>query len=200
MSAFRLRTLPIVHDWVSRVVKPGDTVIDATVGNGHDTLFLADLVGPAGRVYGFDIQQEAVTRTAAALAQAGLEGAASLHACCHSTLQEYVSGEVSACMFNLGYLPSGDKSIITQAQSTISALEQALQLLAASGLITIMCYPGHDGGQSECLAVEAWAQSLPTPDHLVMKVQPHNTIKAAPYLLAIQRNKNPLPQSPDGVR
>lgn len=184
--SFLLRTLPLVHDWVKQVVKPGDRVLDATVGNGHDTLFLAELVGTEGTVYGFDLQEEAVSRTSELLEQAGHQ--AVLTAGCHSRLSQVVKEPVTAAMFNLGYLPNGDKSVITQEQTTLLALESALELLAHKGIITIMCYPGHDGGASEASAVEAWARELETPHYLVMRMSPHNPKNPAPYLIAVQKN------------
>ncbi len=186
--SFSLRTLPLVHDWVRQVIQPGEVVIDATVGNGHDTLFLAQLVGSTGRVYGFDIQVEAVERTRLVLAQEGLASRVDLLAQCHSEIETHVSGEIAAAMFNLGYLPNGNKLIITQEKSTLEALQQCLELLRPQGIITIMCYPGHEGGASEASAVEEWARSLEVPQFLVMRMAPHNPRNPAPYLLAIQRN------------
>lgn len=186
--SFNLRTLPLVHDWVRQVVQPGEVVVDATVGNGHDTLFLAKLVGDNGCVYGFDIQAEAVERTRLVLAQDAIASQVNLFAECHSAIETHVSGEIGAAMFNLGYLPNGDKSIITQEESTLEALQQCLKLLRPQGIITIMCYPGHEGGASEASAVEEWARSLETPRFLVMRMAPHNPRNPAPYLLAVQRN------------
>ena len=46
-------------------MKPGETVVDATAGNGHDTIFLSRLVGPSGRVIAFDIDPQARIETEA---------------------------------------------------------------------------------------------------------------------------------------
>ena len=188
MMSFLLRTLPIVHEWVRNVIAPGDCAVDATVGNGHDTVFLADLVGEVGHVIGFDIQEEAVSRTATKLEAAGLLDRVTLHIGCHSEVGSHLSGQIGAAMFNLGYLPNADKSIITQTETTIAALEQCLEHLKPQGIITIMCYPGHEGGASEALAVDTWARALETPNYLVMRMAPHNPRNPAPYLLAIQKN------------
>jgi len=186
--SFLLRTIPIAHDWVKQCVVHGNIVVDATVGNGHDTAFLAGLVGESGRVIGFDIQPEAIERTQSSLEEKGLSGHVELHAKCHSQLDQYLTGGVAAAMFNLGYLPNGDKSIITKEQTTLEALQICLENLQPKGIITIMCYPGHEGGLSESSAVEEWAQSLETPTYLVMRMSPHNSKSRAPYLIAIQRN------------
>ena len=188
MQPFSLRTLNLVHDWVSQVITPGDFAVDATVGNGHDTLFLAHQVGPAGHVYGMDVQAVAAQRTQALLAEAGVADRASLKIGCHSKVGAFIPQEIAVAMFNLGYLPKGDKAIITQEETTIPALQACLSRLKPKGLITIMCYPGHAGGETEASAVEAWAQQLETPHYLVMKAAPHNPRTPAPYLIAIQRN------------
>ena len=105
-------------------VMPGDTVIDATVGNGHDTLFLARLVGREGLVYGFDIQQVALERTAARLQEAGLQDRVQLIHAGHEELKKYVPDFVQAVMFNLGYLPGADKSVTTLGHTTLRAIKQ----------------------------------------------------------------------------
>ncbi len=190
-NTFSLRTLNVVHQWVQQVVKPGDLVIDGTVGNGHDTVYLAELVGEAGHVVGFDIQEEAVRRTAVALQAKGYGDRGELHAACHSRVREFLSEDasVAVAMFNLGYLPNADKSIITQVETTIRALEETLQVLQPLGLMTIVCYPGHAGGDSEALAVEAWAKELNSVEYSVMKATPHNPRSQAPYIIAIQKGR-----------
>jgi len=188
MSDFRLRTLAIVHQWVRAVIERGDTVIDATVGNGHDTLFLSQEVGEKGSVIGFDIQDEAVCRTREALSKRAGLGQVDLYVDCHSNMKKYCQDEVGVVMFNLGYLPKGDKSIITEEKSTLAALEASLSLLKPGGLVTIMCYPGHAGGADEAGAVERWAATLETPEYLVMRLSPHNPKSPAPYLIAVQKN------------
>ncbi|MGB5564064.1 MAG: class I SAM-dependent methyltransferase [Sedimenticolaceae bacterium] len=147
---------------VGESLEPGALAIDATVGNGHDTLFLAGRVAPGGRVIGFDIQPRAIEGTRARLASAGLGSAATLKLCGHEHMLEQVpdawSGKVSAVMFNLGYLPGGDKTRITQAETTISALDQALALLSIGGLISLLLYRGHAGAETD--AVLGWLDQL----------------------------------------
>lgn len=182
-----LRPLDCAHDWVRRVVRPGARVVDATAGNGHDTVFLAGLVGESGRVSAFDIQPVALARTRLALEAAGLAERVELHACSHARMAAFVPGGISAAMFNLGYLPGGDKSLTTNTVETLPALDAAFGLLAGGGLLTIMCYPGHDGGRDECDAVcAAWAR-LPLDQGLVCRVQSFNGAPDAPFLLAVQK-------------
>ncbi len=147
------RVTEMVHELVSRRLRPGHAAVDATVGNGHDTLFLARCVGPGGRVEGFDIQPEAIA--AARSRTAGLPQVR-LHCRGHEHMGEIAAGPVEAVLFNLGYLPSGDKRVITRSDTTLAALDAALGLLSPSGLLSVVVYPGHPGGGEESDAVEAW--------------------------------------------
>ena len=153
------RPMTCAHDWISRVVSPGDAVVDATAGNGHDTVFLARLVGPSGQVHAFDVQEEAIRATRERLEKEGLlTPSVRLHLASHDRLAELVGGPVKAIVFNLGYLPGGDKKTVTRTECTLAALEQAAALIAPNGLLSVMCYPGHEGGKEE-----AEGGSLPVP-------------------------------------
>lgn len=149
---------------VGKSLEPGALAIDATVGNGQDTLFLAGRVTPGGHVIGFDIQTRALEGTRARLASADLASAATLTLCGHEHMLEQVPdawpGKVSAVMFNLGYLPGGDKRLTTGVQTTLCALDQALSLLRSGGLISLLVYRGHPGAMAEADAVCAWLDRL----------------------------------------
>lgn len=147
-----------VHEKLQRYIKVGDIVIDATVGNGFDTAFLAEAVSASGKVYGFDIQEEAINRTKQLLKEKNLFHQVELlnvgHQYMLETLRETVVGKVSVVMFNLGYLPRGDKRIVTRADSTVAALEASLKLIRPGGVISVMAYRGHAGGREEYETVE----------------------------------------------
>jgi predicted methyltransferase len=149
---------------VGNSLRPGDRAIDATIGNGHDTLFLAGRVAPHGQVVGFDIQPQALASAQERLDQACLQHVATLLLCSHEHMAAWVpadwSGNVSAVMFNLGYLPGSDKTLTTQAGSTLPALDQALDLLRIGGLISLLVYRGHDGANEEAAAVQSWLGRL----------------------------------------
>lgn len=142
-------TLAITHAYVRQAVKNGDTVIDATMGNGHDTVFLAKLVGETGRVYAFDIQKEAVGNTAALLEKEGLSRQVTLICDGHEALEQYVCTPIKAVMFNLGYLPGGNHKIATRFETTAAALEASMRLLEPDGLISLGIYYGGDSGFEE---------------------------------------------------
>ena len=154
------RPMTCAHDWISRVVFPGDAVVDATAGNGHDTVFLARLAGPSGQVHAFDVQEEAIRATRERLEKEGLlTPSVRLHLASHDRLAELVRSPVKAIVFNLGYLPGGDKKTVTRTECTLAALEQAAALIAPNGLLSVMCYPGHEGGKGR----SGSRGSLPVP-------------------------------------
>lgn len=164
-------------------VRPGDAVIDATAGNGHDTLFLARLVGPEGRVWAFDVQEAAVMESRRRLSDAGITNSTVIHAG-HETMREHVPvewhGQLNAIMFNLGYLPGSDKSIITHTETTLQAISSALELLAPRGLLTIAVYPGHDGGTQEQQAITEWAGALRPRQFEAQLIRPINRSASPP--------------------
>jgi SAM-dependent methyltransferase len=182
-----LRATDLAHLLVRQVVKPGDWVIDATAGNGHDTAFLASLVGEHGRVFGFDVQANALAATRARLG--GVASVDLIHAG-HETIIANMPfdarGRIAAVMFNLGYLPGADKHVITGPTTSCMGLQGALDLLAPQGLVTVVLYRGHVGGPEEAEAVLALAKALPSTFVVVHSAR-LNAEKPAPELLAIQR-------------
>lgn len=178
--------VPLVHLLLRQLVRPGDRVVDATCGNGKDTLLLAELVGENGFVFAFDIQEAALERSAARLAEAGLGSRVTLLAAGHEELARLVTTPVAAVVFNLGWLPGGNRELITRSETTVPALESALRLLHAGAVLTITCYPGHDGGDAETAAVLAWAAALPAHRYHVWRMGQLNVSAAAPFCLVIQ--------------
>jgi tRNA G37 N-methylase Trm5 len=152
-----MRLVQLAHNHVSEVVNQGDFCLDATVGNGHDSLFLAQQVGISGKVFSIDIQAQAIQNTQILLQQNGLDAVVQLILGSHSNLLELVDksvhGQIKASTFNLGYLPGGDHSVITQADNTTQAICQAYQITASGGIISVLCYRGHAGGTKEANSV-----------------------------------------------
>ena len=172
-----------------RAIGPGARVIDATLGGGGDTQALCELVGAEGRVYGFDIQPDAVRRTRARLDEAGLAGRAELICASHARMEEYVHEPVDAVLFNLGWLPGGDKSVTTLTDSTLSAVNAALRLLRPGGLLTICVYPGHAEGAREREALIDWAKSLDEKRFDAMLKTYLNQSNDPPLLIAVKKKK-----------
>jgi predicted methyltransferase len=148
---------------IGQHVSSGDIAIDATAGNGHDTVFLAEQVGETGTVYAIDIQASAIEQVRTRLSERHLLDRVRLSVSDHKHLEQIVApehhGRIACVVFNLGYLPFGDKTIITTQTSTLAALEGALSLLRVNGLMTILAYVGHPGGREEAQAVQAWLES-----------------------------------------
>lgn len=139
-----------VQQLIAAEVKAGSAAIDATMGNGHDTVALARAVGPTGTVWAFDVQEEAVRRTTEHLsAEALLDRCRLIHAC-HSRMAELIDPSAAhagfaMAVFNLGYLPGGGKAIVTSPDTTRMALDSAAAMLAAGGHLVVTAYTGHPG-------------------------------------------------------
>jgi hypothetical protein len=199
-----LNLLELARLTVKRALRPGALAVDATAGNGHDTLFLARLVGERGLVLSFESQAAAVESTGKLLLKAGLEKRVRLlhtghehMAACLLSMGNGPAGEagrpqnssalVSAAMFNLGFLPGSDKRIITRPATTLSALHGLLPFVRNQGVIAIHCYSGHKGGSEESEAVLAWAEERPRAGWWVYRYDTFNKKKARENLILLER-------------
>ncbi|MBX2847590.1 MAG: class I SAM-dependent methyltransferase [Acidiferrobacterales bacterium] len=158
--------------------------VDATCGNGHDTLFLAKL--GFKRVFAFDIQQHAIEQTHQRVKAASCSDV-KLMQTGHETINKHIAHKVDCIVFNLGYLPHGDKTLATKQQTTLEALSQSLSLLNSAGLLSILCYPGHPEGAIETKAVEAWLNSIDTHSFIVRQVLATQPSIKAPILYLIDK-------------
>ena len=177
--------------WAKELIEnamfPGARAIDATMGNGHDTKWLCELAGDNGHVYAFDIQAQAVESTRGRLESAGLAGRATLIHAGHERMAEFIEEKADAIVFNLGWLPKGDKTVTTLTHTTLMAVEAATGLLASGGVMTICVYPGHDEGTREKHALLEWASALPHTVFDVMLKQYLNQPCNPPLMIAIRR-------------
>lgn len=180
--------IPFAHDILKRVIHEDDVVVDATCGNGNDTLFLSKLVGPKGHVYAFDIQAQAIETTKALLAAEKRDNATVIHHS-HALLDQYIDEDerVAAAVFNLGYLPRSDKTIITKPDSTLTAIEKLLPLLKKNGVIVLVVYAGHPGGREEKNAVVDFVSELDQKDYFVLKYQFMNLMNNPPFVIAVEK-------------
>ena len=195
-----LKQLEMAHWMLKDIIKTNDVVVDATMGNGYDTQFLAEL---GANVYAFDVQEEALNATEKRLDDAGIknqifeknltnlltEPLVNLVLSGHEKLSEYVKEPIKAAIFNLGYLPKTDKSVVTKADTTLTALDALTNQLVVGGRIAIMIYYGHEGGKEEKDAVIKWASSLPQKDWEVTSYAPLNQIHTPPILVLIEKRK-----------
>ncbi|MDA1477700.1 tRNA (mnm(5)s(2)U34)-methyltransferase [Bacillus changyiensis] len=184
------KILPYAKDLLKLAAGEGDIVIDATMGNGHDTYFLAELVGESGHVYAFDIQQSALSHTAERLGNEYLKRVTLFqksHDQLISTLPTHISGKVAAAVFNLGYLPGGDKSLTTKSASTISSIKQLLNILRPEGLIVLVVYHGHPEGKREKDDLLEFCCSLDQDTARVLLFQYVNQRNDPPFIIAIEK-------------
>lgn len=177
----------MVHHFLANRLKEGCRVIDGTTGNGHDTLFLARLVGPSGRVYGFDIQEKAIINTEKRLSEHNLLERVELHKLSNDRLLEIVKEEIDGAVYNLGYLPGGDHSIITTAETTVSSIKQALSLLKPRGLIAIVAYIYHPGGREESEALQEYLTALDENQYVVNMYSCLNSRRPCPLIYFISK-------------
>ncbi|OPL15021.1 MAG: hypothetical protein AVO34_00475 [Firmicutes bacterium ML8_F2] len=189
MTAIRLQQITdLSHHFADPFIKAGDRVVDATAGNGKDTIFLVEKVGPSGLVYAFDIQQEALKGTEQVLREAGLTDRVRCICDGHENMIDYIEDPVNAVIYNLGYLPGGNHEITTTRETTEKSLKTAFELLAPGGVVMIVLYPGHPAGQEEKEMLLPLCRSL-DPDHYSsVHLYLLNKTGIPPELIAIQRN------------
>ena len=171
--------------FIRQQVQEGDFCIDATMGNGNDTLLLSQLCGESGKVLAFDIQEQALVNTQERLEKLGLQHV-QLILDGHQHVDQYVE-TLKAAIFNLGYLPSADKSVITLPATTIEAMEKICARLEKGGRMAIMIYYGHEGGDIERDAVLDFVSQLPQKDYTATIYRTLNQVNQPPFLVMIEK-------------
>ena len=186
LEVSQIRLTKVAANWVTAALPEGGFAVDATVGNGYDTLFLADRVGKTGRVLGFDVQKMALNNASELIRFAGTLDRVRLVLGCHSGLSRSLMGypRIDAAMFNLGYLPRGDHRIVTRPSTTIPAIAAVLDRLAPKGRISILAYRGHPEGPEEYEAVRRFLEQTSGLDVRELAGQTDN--EGAPRLFLVQ--------------
>ncbi|MED1600184.1 class I SAM-dependent methyltransferase [Alkalihalophilus marmarensis] len=186
-----LGVLPFARFLLERSISPGDIAVDCTAGNGHDTLFLANLVGNAGHVYSVDIQETAITNTKLKVEEAEVASRVTLHQSGHEHISTLIPKEeydrVKGAIFNLGYLPGGDKSIVTQSQTTIKAIDSLLELMPKGGMIVLVIYHGHAEGAAERDHLMEYVTRLDQKKAHVLNYSFINQANNPPFIVAIEK-------------
>lgn len=182
-----MNALTLVHNTIEKYVGEGALCIDATAGRGFDTLFLKKLVGEQGRVIAFDIQEEALNSTAELLQAEGLSAELVLDS--HENMANYAEEEAVDCIvFNLGYLPGGDHSVYTHAESSIKAIEAGLKLLKRGALMCVTVYYGGDSGYAERDELLPYLKNLDDKKYQVLTTFFYNWKKDPPIPVFIIKN------------
>ncbi|WP_017472312.1 class I SAM-dependent methyltransferase [Amphibacillus jilinensis] len=186
------RVIPYAHELIQQVIQPGEIVIDATCGNGHDTVMLSQATGPNGVVYAFDIQAEAITNTKRLLEENQLNNVELIHDS-HQYVDHYLDDradqQLAGAIFNLGYLPGSDKTIITKPTSTISAIDKIACRLKVGGIIVCVVYYGHSGGQSEKEALLDHLKHYDQKQFNVLQYGFINQKNHPPFVLALEKKQ-----------
>lgn len=178
------------HERIKQMIKNPFLCIDATAGTGKDTAFLAALVGEKGRVISMDIQEMAIEQTKLRLAKEQLSDRVEVVLDSHAHMDRYAKeGSVSLIVFNLGYLPGGDHSLSTKAETTIEALEKGLALLCEGGMISLLIYSGGDSGFEEKNQVLAWLRELRDDKYTVLVEAFYNKPNNPPLPVYILKNE-----------
>ena len=175
---------------VGEVLGAGGVAVDATAGNGYDTLFLARQVGSSGVVYAFDVQEEALRATKRLLADHGVGEQVVLLNHGHEEIGRWVTGPVDGVIFNLGYLPGGSHDLLTKPETTVLAVEEAVRLLRPGGRIGVVVYTGHPGGPEELRTLEEFARSLDPSGFSTLQVNYLNRSAQAPVIIFVEKARS----------
>ncbi|MBU9713765.1 tRNA (mnm(5)s(2)U34)-methyltransferase [Evansella tamaricis] len=185
--------LPFARMLLERCVPKGGVVIDGTAGNGHDTVFLAKLVGECGTVYSFDIQKDAIDATTNRIHEHGYMNRVKVIHDGHENVEKHLQTEhhflINGAIFNLGYLPGSDKTIITTPETTISSIEQILPHLKPGGIIVLVVYHGHPAGAVERDELLPFVRSLAQEKYHVLEYRFTNQRNNPPFIIAIEKRK-----------
>lgn len=171
-------------------IASGGTVADFTMGNGHDTLWLAEQVGATGHVYAFDIQERALEQTKARLRSAGVEERCTLILDSHANAGQYIHEPLCASVFNLGWLPGSDRSLTTRHESTLLAVDTAIRLCSPDGIVLIAVYPGHSEGELEGKLLSEKLSSLDRRSFSVSLFRIINS-PTSPFFFAVEASGKP---------
>ena len=176
----------ITEYFIKNYIITGDIAIDATAGNGNDTLRLCKAVGKSGFVYAFDIQKEALENTEARLKESGVTASYKLVLDSHANAKNYIEESIDAGMFNLGYRPGGNKSVHTMRESTLPAVRNAIDMLKKGGILVISVYPGQDEGRIEG---EMLLEMLAEYDKKLYCVSHFHLVNSpdAPFVIAVEK-------------
>lgn len=167
-------------------IRKGGTAVDFTMGNGHDTLWLSRMVGADGQVFAFDIQAQALENTRALLQKEGAPENFTLILDSHHRVKEYVKAPVCVGIFNLGFLPGGDKTVTTKRETTLAAVRAGIELLAPDGALLIAVYPGHEEGHIEGELIQKELAAYERREFCAAEFQILNS-PSSPYFFLVER-------------
>ncbi|MGP4072951.1 class I SAM-dependent methyltransferase [Piscibacillus sp. B03] len=182
--------IPFAHSLLDETVSKGSVVVDATLGNGHDSLFLSELVGESGHVYSFDVQEEAIRESEKLFAKHDVHNVTTIlngHEKAGDELGRRSVESIDGCIFNLGFLPGSDKAVTTNSSTTIEAIDQIFLKLKPERYIVIVIYPGHEEGQAEKNELLTYLKNFPAKQADIIRYQMVNRSEKAPFVVALYK-------------
>lgn len=185
MFSVVIKATQMAQSFVEKKVCEYDYAIDATLGNGNDTIFLSSLL-KRGMVYSFDIQKIAVDNFKETADRLNISNVIAINDG-HENMDKYINKKVKAIMFNLGYLPKGDINIVTKSETTLTAIQKGLNLLMVGGIITIVAYP-HEEGRKEREVILNYLKSLNPKDYAIMEIGFINRSSSSPSVIVVEKN------------
>ncbi len=177
----------MAHQLLAASLSRAQCVVDATAGNGHDTLFLAKNTPATTAIFAFDIQQIALDKTTQRIAAQGFASKVHCILDSHVEIVSHLTREIDVAMFNLVYLPGGSKTITTQAKTTVSALQKLLPRLSLGGKVSVVAYPGYPSGEEESVTLQHFLQSLSQQEYVASSYAMLNQVNQPPVLYMIEK-------------
>ena len=179
--------LTLQKSFILSHLKEGDICADFTMGNGHDTAFLSKTVGENGKVYAFDIQENALISTKKTLEKEGCPKNYTLILDSHHNAKYHISEKIKAGMFNLGYMPgNGNKELTTKRETTLPAVQNAIEMLDSNGILLVAVYPGHTEGKLEGIMLEEYFKGISRFEMSISRFQIINS-PTSPYFFIIEK-------------
>lgn len=185
-----VNVLKITRETIENYIEEEMTVVDFTMGNGNDTLLIAKALNGTGKIYGFDLQKIAVDKTKEKLNKAGMDFSnIEFINDGHENVNLYIDEKIDFGIYNLGYLPSGDKSIITLGETTLISIKKTLELLKENGILVIVSYIGHHGGMEENNLIVDYLGKLNQKEFNVLKYEFVNQLNNPPKVYIVEKSK-----------
>ncbi|MDM8533684.1 class I SAM-dependent methyltransferase [Clostridiaceae bacterium HSG29] len=179
--------LGLSKEYMDKKMKKALVVVDATMGNGFDTCYLRSKLDSKGFLYAFDIQKTAIENTKKRLIEKNIYSNVLLINDSHAEFKKYIDKDVDLIIYNLGYLPKGDKNISTSSESTLISIKSGMDILNYEGLIIVTIYPGHLEGKKEFDVISEFLKTVDQKKFEIMKMEFYNHINNPPVLFIIER-------------
>ncbi|WP_099203263.1 tRNA (mnm(5)s(2)U34)-methyltransferase [Miniphocaeibacter massiliensis] len=178
-------TKSIVDYYINKFKNKEITAVDMTAGNGNDIYNIAKTVNINSKIYGFDILEKAIEKSKEKLSKLTINCKLILDS--HSNIKNYIYTKIDLAIYNLGFLPGGDKNITTNYSTVLESLNYLITMLNNGGIVIFTFYPGHKSGLEESEKIEEYLSKLNQKEYNVLKFNFINQINNPPYVVVIER-------------